>query len=519
MAQYILSHDIGTTGDKATLFDRDGTCIATSFYPYPTLYPSAGWAEQNPEDYWEAFCRTTGEILEKTGILPGTIAAVSFSGQMMAALPVDKNGRALRNSLIWADLRSTRQAENIASRIDEEKVYGITGHRLSASYSASKILWIRDNEPEIYNKTFKFIHAKDYLVARLTGMILTDYSDASGTNLLDISTLNWSDEMLDATGIDKEKLPDIVESTTVAGKLRKDEAAMSGLKEGTPVVIGGGDGACATSGAGVVREGDAYIYLGTSTWMGLTSNKPIIDPERRTFTFCHFKRGLYFAAGTMQTGGGSYGWFKNSLCRQETMAASQVNVDVYDLLNLRASKVEAGSSGLLFLPYLMGERSPLWDPTARGCFIGLTMRHKKEHMIRAVLEGVGYNMRIIVDAFREQGIRPSFMRMIGGGAKSRLWRSIFADILDIPVARLNYIEEATSVGAAIAGGVGVGLFSSIYDAEKFVHIVDTIDPDKENSAVYKKYFPVFKEAYHSLTGIFEKLTKLDAPGADTTDLK
>jgi len=507
MAKYILSHDLGTTGDKAALFTEEGKILSTAFSSYPTYYPEIGWAEQDPNLYWKAFCKSSQEIIDKAKINPADIAVVSFSGQMMAALPVDREGNALRNSIIWADLRSTTQAEKISKRIGEDRVYNLTGHRLSASYSATKIMWIRENEPEIYRKAHKFIHAKDFLVAQLTGKIYSDYSDASGMNLLDIRSLKWSEELLDVTGLDKNKLPDLVESTEIVGKVTQKAASESGLTQGTAVVMGGGDGACATCGAGVVREGEAYIYLGTSTWMALATTKPLIDPKKRTFTFSHFHKGLYFPAGTMQAGGGSYGWMKNTLCDNEIAAAQNAGVDVYDLLNLKAGEVSAGSEGLIFLPYLMGERSPLWNPNARGCFIGLSMVHNKSHMLRAVLEGVAYNMKLIGEAFAEQGVKNSTIRIIGGGAKSRLWRSIFADVMEKTIVRLNFIEEATSVGAAIAGGVGAGIFSSIRDAEKLVRVEDEVHPNEENVSVYKKYYEIFQKSYEQLVGVFDMLVE------------
>ena len=327
-------------------------------------------------------------------------------------------------------------------------------------------------------------------------------------NLLDINSLEWSGELLEATSIEKHKLPDLVESTEVVGRVKKDAARLCGIMEGTPVVIGGGDGACATCGSGVVSEGSSYIYLGTSTWMAIASDHPLIDPRKRTFTFCHFKKGLYFPAGTMQAGGGSYQWFKNTMCESESAEAESKGMDVYDILNLKAQAAPEGSGGIIFLPYLMGERSPLWNPNARGCFIGLSMIHDKGHMTRAVLEGVAYNMKLIADAFAEQGVDTEAVRMIGGGAKSELWRMIFANVMEKPVLKLNFIEEATSVGAAIAGGVGVGVFSSINDSDKLVHITEEARPQTEGVNVYRKSYAVFKESVGRLHDIFDMLSHI-----------
>lgn len=505
MDKYILAHDLGTSGNKASLFNIDGSMIANSFHSYPVYYPNPGWAEQNPEDYWLAFCECTKEVLRKAKIKPRQIGVVSFSGQMMAALPVDKRVRALRKSIIWADLRSTMEADLLRDRIGEERFYEVSGNRLSASYPVTKIMWIKENEPEVYRNTWRFINAKDFVAARLTGNVVSDYSDASAMALLDIRSLEWSSEIIQASDVDPDKLPPLVESTAVVGEVRREVADQCGLTPGTPVVKGAGDGPCATTGAGVVDEGEAYMYIGTSTWMGLATHKPYIDPQRRTHTFCHFVRGLYAPAGTMQSGGGSFGWLKNNLCTLESSAAAEVQVDVYDILSSKASAVPCGSGGIIFLPYLMGERCPLWNPDARGCFIGLSVTHTKDHLIRAVLEGVALHMKLISEAFSEQGARFKLIRLIGGGAKSDVWRGIFADVLGVEIARLNYLEEATAIGAAVAGGLGTGFFSSLSDVNRFIKIVERTPPAPQNRESYLEYYKIFKECYKKLEDIFPRL--------------
>ena len=507
MSALILSHDIGTTGDKATLFRDDGTLVAASFAAYPTSYPKPGWAEQDPRDYWTAFCRSTRELLEASGRAAADIAAVAFSGQMMAALAVDKEGTPLRPSIIWADVRATRETEELGRRVPASRVYRITGHKLSPSYAVEKILWIRANEPDVYRRTAKFIQAKDFLAVCLTGRMCSDYSDASGWNLFDITSLRWSDEILAASGISRSLLPELFESIDVVGKVTAGAAAASGLAQGTPVVIGASDGACATCGSGVVKEGDAYLCLGTSTWMATASGRPFFDPQERTSTFLHYVRGLYQPCGSMQAGGGSLKWFRDTLGDSEHAAANQSSVDAYQLLTEKACATPPGAEGLLFLPYLMGERSPWWNPAARGCFVGLSMRHGKGHLVRAVLEGVAYNMRIIADSFAGQGMRPGVMRIIGGAAKSGPWRQIFADVLEMPVAMLNFRDEATSIGAAIAGGVGVGIFPNIEEAARIVKVTETTNPDPSHYAVYRRLYPVFQKTYEQLRPVFDSLTE------------
>ncbi len=476
MGSLILAHDIGTTGDKATLFRGDGSLVASASAAYPVHYPRPGWAEQDPGDYWNAFCRASRDLLASSGCRAADVGVVSFSGQMMAALAIDREGRPLRPSIIWADQRASREAEELGSRLSAGRVYDLTGHPLSASYSLEKIMWIRRNEPDVFARTSHFINAKDYLVRALTGRVCSDYSDASGMQALDIRTLQWSQEILDAAGISKGVLPELMESTSIAGTITKAAADACGLLQGTPVAVGAGDGACATCGAGVVTEGDAYICLGTSTWMATASRAPLPDPQRRTFTFCHFTRGLYFPCGTMQTGGGSLTWFRDTLADAEVAEAKRQGTDVHDLLNREAEGVPPGSEGLLFLPYLMGERSPWWNSDARACFVGLSMRHGKSHMLRAVMEGVAYNMRVIADVFGELGKPFSSVRMIGGAARSGTWRQVFADVLERPMSLSNFVEESTSIGAAIAGGVGIGLFSSIDEAARIVRDVEQTLP-------------------------------------------
>jgi xylulokinase len=517
MATFILAHDIGTTGDKATLFRDDGTLVASTFAGYPTRYPGPGWAEQDAGDYWEAFCSATRGLLASAGCSPRDIGVVSFSGQMMAALAIDAGGRPLRPSIIWADQRASREIEELAARVPRDRVYELTGHPLAPNYTLAKIMWIRRNEPEVFRRVSHFIQAKDFLVLKLTGRVCSDYSDASGTQMLDIRELHWSQEILSAAGVSAQLLPELLESTTVAGTVTPEAASASGLAQGTPVAVGGGDGACATCGAGVVSEGDAYLCLGTSTWMATASRAPLIDKARRTVTFGHFIRGLYFPCGVMQSGGGSLAWFREALADTEKAEAREAGIDVHEILNREAAEVPPGSEGLLFLPYLMGERSPWWSATARACFVGLSPRHGRKHMLRAVMEGVAYNMRIIADAFAEQGLRYESLRMIGGAARNPVWRQIFADVLEKPVELLSFVEEATSVGAAIAGGVGIGLFHTIDEAARIVKVVERTESQPARYPVYRSYYPCFTRSYQQLEPVFAMLAECRQPVEAPTD--
>jgi xylulokinase len=508
MKQFILAHDLGTTGNKASLYDSEGKLLGSSLSEYGTVFEHAGWAEQNPEDWWQAVCSSTKQLLEQTKISEEDIACIVFSGQMMGCVPLDKNAKPLRNALIWADQRSTQQEQWLSERIPPGKVYRITGHRLSASYSLCKILWLRNNQLEIYRDTFKFVHAKDAIVARLTGNFVTDPSDASGMNLYDLEKGIWSAEMIEASGLEPNKLPDIQPSTAVVGEVLPLVADEVGLAPGTPVVIGGGDGCCAATGAGVIQEGRAYNYVGSSSWIALATDKPIYDPTMRTFTWAHLIPGMFSPCGTMQAAGASYAWARNELAPLEIQLAKEQNVSSYDLVNQVAESSPIGAKGLLYLPYLLGERSPRWNPKARGAFIGLDIRHTRADMIRSVLEGITMNLRIILDAFTTQGASIDAVRVIGGGAKGKLWNQIMADIYGVPVQRLSVLEEATSMGAAVAGGVGVGLYKDFSIIDKMNPLMSAVEPHPAARETYNKLLKIFDAAYLALEPVYEELAQL-----------
>jgi xylulokinase len=507
MADYILAHDLGTTGNKATLYNEEGHLVGSAFIPYGTSYPHTGWAEQDPEAWWRAVCASTRRLLTETEI-SGAVAAITFSGQMMGCVPLDREMRPLRKAIIWADQRAVEQAAWIGERIAFEEIYRITGHRLSASYSLPKILWLRDHQPEIYRGAYKFTHAKDAIVARLTGAFVTDPSDASGMNLYDLKTGAWSPRILEAVELDPAQLPEVRPSSAVVGHVRPAVAEEVGIAAGTPVVIGGGDGACAAAGAGVVAEGAAYNYIGSSSWIALATEAPIFDPDFKTFTFAHLVPGMFMPDGTMQAAGASYQWARDQLCPFEIQAAEALRISPYELMSAQADQSPPGANGLLYLPYLMGERSPHWNPKARGAFVGLTIRHTRADMLRAVLEGVAMNLRVILDAFQAQGAAVDAIRLIGGGARSTLWNQILADIYDLPVHRLAILEEATSMGAALAGGVGVGLYPDFTMATEMNPVAAVVEPNPAAQTVYADLHPIFNLTYEALAPVYDRLAGL-----------
>lgn len=468
----IIAHDLGTSGVKSSLHDEDGRLLATEGAAYPTDWSADGRAEQNPDDWWTAVVATTRRLVCRAAALGGRVEALGLSGQMMGAVLLDRAGSPVRPAMIWADRRSAPAAARLSEAVGAQRAYAITGHRIDSAYTLPKAMWVREHEPATWRLVRHVCLAKDEVVRRLTGEIVTDPSDASGTDALDQAHGRWSAEILDAAGIGAEVLPPILPSTTVVGGVRSMPADGLGLRSGTPVVLGGGDGAIASVGAGVLSPADpAYLCLGTSAWIAAAGDLPLHDPARRTFTFTHVVPGRYLPMATMQTAGAALDWVVHVL-RPEAGPD-----DVRDLINA-ASRVEAARDGLFFLPYLAGERSPWWSPSARGVFVGLTPRHDQRHLVRAVLEGIAFNLRLCLDALGDAGVRIARLRAIGGGSTSAVWLRILADTLGVPISRRTQPASATSIGAAITTLVGTGRLESFDAAEGIVgEDGPTVEPD------------------------------------------
>lgn len=504
MAEYLLAHDLGTSGDKATLFRTDGELVKSVTYPYPTHFFNSTWAEQDPEDWWKAVCANNRELLKDLG--GSRVAGMAFSGQMMGCVAVDRQGKALRNAIIWADQRSKEQEAYIRRKVDEQEFYRITGHRISASYSVEKLMWIRDNEPEIFRNIYKMLQPKDYIVVRLTGKFVTDFSDASGTNCLDLKKLEWSDPLLETMEIDRSLLPELQPSTYAAGEIMAGISGECGLPVGTPVILGGGDGLCAAVGAGSVKKGVTYNYLGTSSWVAFTNDIPVFDKEMRTYNWAHMVPGLYTPNGTMQAAGNSYHFVKETICKDLDITAAAQKVSPYELMNREIESSSLGANGLLYLPYILGERSPRWNSEAKGAYIGLKMEHTRGDMLRACIEGVVMNLNIILQIFRAEHSIDQ-ISIIGGLAKGKVIRQILSDIYGLPVCRLNYLDEATSMGAAVAAGVGAGVLEGFEAIDRFVEINDRAEPDPESHRQYQELQKLFEESYQALLPVYHHLAE------------
>ncbi|MBI9108947.1 MAG: FGGY-family carbohydrate kinase [Spirochaetales bacterium] len=502
---YLLSHNLGTTGNMAVLYDDSGDIIKSFFTAYPTKYMHGNRVEQDANDWWKAVCLSTRGIL--MGVNEKSIASVSFSGQMMGCLCIDKDGLPLANSIIWADMRAEIEAEAVHSDIDEERFYEITGHRISPSYTLSKLLWIKNHSPEIYRRTNKVIQAKDYIVYKLTGNILTDYSDASGTNMFDLSSFDWSDTILSITGINRDILPDTAASTDIAGKVSLEAAAETGLLPGTPVVLGAGDGICACLGAGCVAENDAYLYFGSSAWIGLTKDKPYHDANMNTFNWAHIDRGRISNCGTMQAAGGTIDWLSRQIAGIESMQARQQEIHVNELIDLAVKNSPPGANNLLFLPYLLGERSPHWNPDAAGVLLGIKMEHRREDFFRAAVEGVAFNLRLIWDSLGSR-ITADELVLIGALGLSPVKKQILSDILGIRVVNNNHTRDSKSFGAALIAGIGTGLYKGLEDTRRIIRRIDPVEPDEERVELYNRMLPIFSEGYENLKDTLKKLSNL-----------
>lgn len=503
---YILAHDLGTSGNKATLFDESGLLVASRTAAYPTDYASGNRAEQNPHHWWKAIVDTTQALLEL--VSPNDIAGVALSGQMMGCLCVDKNGQPLRPHMLYCDQRSQEEEAKLTDKIDPLHFYEITGHRISASYSVEKLMWVKKHEPEIFAQTAKMLNAKDYINYRLCGTIATDPSDASGTNAYDLNRWQWSEEIIEAAELDLSLFPEVRSSIDVIGEVTGEAARETGLLAGTPVICGGGDGSCAGVGVGCVAPGNAYNYLGSSSWVALTVEKPIVDEQRRTMNWAHVVPGMLHPSGTMQAAGSSYNWMINQLCQNERTLAAQSGRSVFELIDEQIISSPIGANKLLFLPYMLGERTPRWNVDAKGAFIGLTLGHTHGDMLRAVMEGITLNLGFIVNIFRKH-VPIDQVTVIGGCAQNPIWRQMMADIYQAEIRVPNYLEEATSMGAAILAGIGAGIFKDFSVIDRFVRIERTVQPIPENVKKYEAWMPVFDQAYHALCEMYTEIAKTE----------
>ena len=501
--RYAIGVDVGTSGTKTVLFGVDGVQVAEAVKEYPMYQPANGWAEQDPQDWWDASVSTIKEVMEKSSINPADVCGIGISGQMHGLVMLDAEGNVLRKSIIWCDGRTVEECKEITETIGEKRLIEITANPALTGFTAGKILWVRKNEPTMYAKCRHIMLPKDYIRYKLTGAFATEVSDASGMNLLDVANRCWSPEVLEKLRIDESFLGKMYESCEITGEVTKEAAEITGLTAGIPVVGGAGDNAAAAIGTGVVENGRAFVTIGTSGVIFAHSDKMSLDKLGRVHTFCAAVPGAYTVMSCTLSAGGSLQWFRNNFCEGVVEEAKKIGVDPYVIMTKLAEKSPIGASRLLFTPYLMGERSPILDPYARGVLFGLSGIHTRSDVTRAIIEGVTYSQRHCLDVIKEMGVSFTEMLATGGGGKSGFWRQMLADNFECPVLTVKNTEGA-ALGVAILAAVGAGVYKSIPEACKTILSYEPAQKPA-NAKEYTPYYEIYKKLHSSLKGSFQEL--------------
>jgi xylulokinase len=505
----LLGIDIGTSGTKTVLFDLAGNPLAAHTAAYPMETPRAGWAEQNPEDWWRATVEGIRAVLAQSGASAADIRGIGLSGQMNGHVMLDADGEVLAPAILWCDLRATEEAAEMEAMVGAEKIVEITGNHAFAGLGAAKILWMKRHRPEIYERTRHILLPKDYVRFRLTGEYAAEVSDASGLQLLDINTRRWSRDLISKLGLDIDKLPPVYESPEVSGAVSRAAADITGLRAGTPVAGGAGDNPAAGVGMGAMTDGRAFTTIGTSGVPYMLTERVLMDMQGRVNCLCAAAPGKWMLMGCVQSAGYSLKWLRDTVCAAEIAQAEREGRDAFEIMDELAAAVPPGSRGLLFLPYLMGERSPHTDADCRGVFFGLSSVHGRAEMIRAVMEGVSFSLRECVEVYGELGCRLTDMRICGGGGKSRLWRQMLADIYGESVSTVQSSEGGAALGAAILAGVGTSEYASVEQAcAAIIRTGETHTPDMAAHAKYEGYYELHKRLYGALYGAFRDLARL-----------
>ncbi len=501
---YLLGIDLGTTGVKSLVLDGDGTVVGTATAGLTLSTPRPGWSEQDPADWWDAMCASVRMALDRTGLRPRDIAGVGISGQMHGAVLLDHAGVPVRPCILWNDQRSAPQCDEITRRAGgRTRLLELVANPALAGFTAPKLLWVREHEPEAWARVATVLLPKDYLVYRLTGEFGTEVSDAAGTLLLDVRRRVWSDEMMALLDLPETLLPVCRESSDAAGRVTTEAAAATGLAEGTLVVAGGADNACAAIGTGVIAPGRLMSSIGTSGTLVAPTASPEVDPEGRAHTFCHAVPETWYVMGVMLSAGGALRWLRDTLYEEAAIDGR----DVYDIMMEGAATVPAGAEGLIFLPYLSGERTPHGDPDARGVFCGLTLRHGKNHLARAVVEGVTFGLRDSLEIMRALGLPAGRVYATGGGARSPLWRQIQADVFGVPVVA-EPAGEGPALGAALLAGAGAGAFTLTEGASRAVRQGGVTEPQAAQVGIYERMYAIYDQLYPTLKDIFPLLNNV-----------
>jgi xylulokinase len=496
---YLLGLDIGTSGVKALLISVEGKIISSKTVSYPLATPYPGWAEQSPYDWWEATLKVIEEVVSSTHINSSQIKGISLSGQMHSSVFLNEKMEVIRPAILWSDTRTSEQCKEIYTKAGglDQLIHYVSNPALEG-FTAPKILWLKENEPENYQKVKYILLPKDYIRYRLTNELFTEVSDAAGTLLFDVIKKRWSTGLLEKLEINQDLLPSVLNSFDLAGKITKPIAEKTGLKFGTPVVAGGADNACGAVGSGIIQEGRVMVSIGSSGVVLAQTNNPQADQEGRIHLFNHACPDSWYMMGVTLSAGMSYKWLQKNLFN---------NILDYSKLDQLAEEINPGSEGLIFLPYLYGERTPHNDANARGVYFGISGKHDQRHFVRSVLEGVTFALRDSLELIKDKGIKIKEIRAIGGGVKSRVWQQILADVLGEEINLLN-VEEGPAFGAALIAGVGVGVYSSFAEAvNRIIKVKKTIVPRIKNAKRYNQYYQLYKKLYYNLKEDFKELAK------------
>lgn len=507
MAKYIIAHDVGTSGSKAVLIDTDGRIHGKAFVPYKVYYPKPDWAEQQPEDWWQGVAQTTKQLLEETAAKPSDVLCVVYSTQMLGIVPMDSTGEPLRQAIIWLDNRACTQACRVMRKFGGPQIFtAVAGATLGGKDGIPKLLWLKEEEPEVYEKMRYFLDVDGYLIYRSTGNMVMDWSGASVFVGLDFKKRPWLHNIfLRYLGFDQGKLPPLVRSIDKVGELTAEAAAECGLLEGTPVMAGAGDAPSAAVGSGAIGEGDGHVYLGTSGWVGVvTKRMPTGKCGVAAIHSADPSKAFLFAE--TETAGACLQWIADEFYQAEQKDPQIPNV--FALMDEKVGKIPPGSDYLIFTPWMYGERAPIDDCYVRSSFLNLSADHTRENLLRAVYEGVAYNIRWIVEIVENKFNFPlPVLRVIGGGARSEPWMHILADVTHKKVETVHDPQEAGAVGVALIAAVGLGIYPDFESLKKVVRIDKTFEPDAANEETYDFLFQSYKEVYSNLRGLYGKLNK------------
>ena len=506
--KYLIGLDIGTSGAKCIITDDEGVVIASSVQEYPLDTPKPGWAEQTPEDWWQAVVRGLKVILPKSGVKPEEIAGISYSGQMHGLVALDADCNVIRPAILWCDQRTQAQCDWITEKAGGlEGLLTYTNNQMLTGYTGGKILWLRDEEPDNFAKMKLFVCPKDYIRYRMTGTLGIDMSDASGTGFFDVRNRRWSDGLIELAGLDKAIFPEAHESTDLAGGVTAEAAAETGLPEGLNCYYGGGDAIIQTTGGGMVKPGTLGVVIGTAGNVAMALDKYEDNPNGALQLFCGNEPGSWMALGVTLTAGGAYRWYRDALCEAEDIQAKAEGDNVYNVMGRSAEQSVPGANGVVFTPYLTGERCPYPDPHARGSFYGLTLGTKKGDITRAVMEGVTYSLRQLIDIMGGFAANEKVYTS-GGGSVSALWRQMQADIFNLPVYTMSAASEGGAYGAIMVAGVGAGLWKDLKEAATIIKPETQTLPNPENQPAYEKTYELYGRLYHALKPVYDRSAEL-----------